>query len=61
MAVKKTLVASETTNHAIWYIYKCADCYQAEVKHRVLINKFRTRRLKTLTLAAAQAWITEQL
>jgi hypothetical protein len=58
---QRTRLASGTTNGTEWSIYELEYGYQAVIKYRVLIGKYRTKRLSTLTYVAAMLWIQEQV
>lgn len=58
---RRNLLAQSTVNTTVWSIYELEYGYQAIVKYPVLFNKYRTKRLITLTYAAAMKWIEEQL
>ncbi len=58
---QRNLLASGTTNGTEWSIYELEHGYQAVIKYQVLIGKYRTKRLSTLTYAAAMLWIQEQV
>ena len=58
---KRTRLASGATNGTEWSIYELEYGYQAVIRYQVLIGKYRTKRLATLTYAAAMQWIQEQV
>ena len=58
---QRTRLASGTTNGTEWSIYEVEYGYQAVIRYQVLIGKYRTKRLSTLTYAAAMLWIEEQV
>ena len=58
---QRTRLASGTTNGTEWSIYEVDYGYQAVIRYQVLIGKYRTKRLSTLTYAAAMLWIEEQV
>jgi len=58
---QRTRLASGTTNGTKWSIYEVEYGYQAVIRYQVLIGKYRTKRLTTLTYAAAMQWIQEQV
>lgn len=58
---QRTRLATGTTNGTEWSIYELEYGYQAVIKYQVLIGKYRTKRLLTLTYAAAMQWIQEQV
>ena len=58
---RRTRLAYGTTNSTEWSIYEVEYGYQAVIKYQVLIGKYRTKRLMTLTYAAAMLWIEEQV
>lgn len=58
---QRTRLASGTTNGTEWSIYELEYGYQAVIRYQVLIGKYRTKRLATLTYAAAMQWIQEQV
>ena len=59
--MKRTRLNHGTTNSAEWSIYEIEYGYQAVIRYQVLIGKYRTKRLVTLTYAAAMKWIEEQV
>jgi len=59
--MKRTRLNHGTTNGAEWTIYEIEYGYQAVIRYQVLIGKWRTKRLVTLTYAAAMKWIEEQV
>lgn len=59
--MKPKLLTHDTTNGTEWFIYELDFGYQAVVRYKVLLGKYRTRRLKTLTYNAAKTWIDEQI
>lgn len=58
---RRTRLSHGTTNGTEWSIYEVEYGYQAVIKYQVLIGKYRTKRLMTLTYAAAMQWIEEQV
>jgi hypothetical protein len=58
---KRTRLNHGTTNSAEWIIYEIEYGYQAVIRYQVLIGKWRTKRLVTLTYAGAMKWIEEQV
>ena len=59
--MKRTRLNHGTTNSTEWAIYEVQYGYQAVIRYQVLIGKYRTKRLVTLTYAAAMQWIQEQV
>jgi hypothetical protein len=59
--MKRTRLNHGTTNSTEWSIYEVQYGYQAVIRYQVLIGKWRTKRLVTLTYAAAMKWIEEQV
>ena len=59
--MKRTRLNHGTTNSTEWSIYEVQYGYQAVIRYQVLIGKYRTKRLVTLTYAAAMQWIQEQV
>lgn len=57
----RNLLTRGTTNNTVWSIYELEYGYQAVIRYQVLIGKYRTKRLMTLTYAAAMLWIEEQV
>jgi hypothetical protein len=58
---KRTRLNHGTTNSTEWAIYEILHGYQAVIRYQVLIGKWRTKRLVTLTYAGAMKWIEEQV
>jgi hypothetical protein len=58
---KRNLLAQGVTGSTTWSIYELEFGYQAVIKYAVLIGKYRTKRLATLTYADAMKWIEEQV
>jgi hypothetical protein len=58
---QRILLAREVTNNTVWSIYELNHGYQAVIKYEMSLGKYRTKRLVTLTYAAAMKWIEEQV
>jgi hypothetical protein len=58
---RRTLLARNVTQNTVWSIYELEYGYQAVIKYETLLGKYRTKRLMTLTYAAAMLWIEEQV
>jgi hypothetical protein len=58
---KRTRLNHGTTNSTEWIIYEIEYGYQAVIRYQVLIGKWRTKRLVTLTYVGAMKWIEEQV
>ena len=58
---RRTRLANGSANGNEWSIYEVEYGYQAVIRYQVLIGKYRTKRLTTLTYAAAMLWIQEQV
>jgi hypothetical protein len=59
--MKRTRLNHGTTNSTEWSIYEIQYGYQAVIRYQVLIGKWRTKRLVTLTYTGAMQWIKEQV